>query len=820
MAVQSNARKRDIFDTIIDSEINQNLGEDKSQKGDIFDTIINERTQEDVAPQEDGSFLGQAGDVITGAFGDTLRDVKEIARPIARTGRILASGTLGTAAELANLAVNPFAEAFGAEGLAEATQPGVATEAIKGGFDVLTGGLGQPQTEQEKVLDTAGEFASSLLLGGGIGAAGAASKGVNLAVKFLGAESMAEIIGAAVAGAASEKLRQNDVEGLANVLGTLGAGVVGGGVARTGGKVAKLAAKKLGSGLDIASEAFGFNKLMTENALSIPESEAINIMSTPKEIRLSNIKDLAKRTGVDLPLSLFTENGFIRGVESLLSASPLSGNFYHNMMKKTGNKLLKNYEDALNDVSRKEYNNAFNAGGDALDKLKENRELATIEYTKFYDKAESLIPPNENVDWSNTKDFINDLVSKLNKRISPSEGTKKVLGALKPLQESLSSTVTDTSLVKLTETKNSLNSLVKSGEAGTSSPFFKKIIVSMNKDIKSHVKLNKDSSLTGNENISWGNTKESVDGILSSVNKKLVKSEGDKKLIEELTPLRKAMSPNKKRQSLENLIETKQSLNEMIKFGEVGGTAGSLKRVVSSMDQDIQNYAKKNKEFGLYFNRANELFGTSANRFRNGVVRTIIKNERPENVLKHMNSITGTRQIGDALSTTPNGEKLFGALRRLKLQDMLTEKFMTSTRDFRNKTAATALSELKNQNSLIQELAGKESYKKLRDIGDLAGEMSASFSKFANPSGTAQHLLLGSGISAFIHGLATGNLAAMASPILPFTASAVLTNPRFIGVASRALNAVKRNDIKSMNKSRLALLSLVREEEDKNKSNQ
>src|SRR5690554_829772 len=107
MALQQKKPSQDIFDSISDEEIKNPDMVLESQNKDIFDSI----PDEEVLPikKEKPSFVEQAGEVLSGAFDDTVEDAKQLfVRAPIRTARTLLTGTAGTAAELANLAVNPF----------------------------------------------------------------------------------------------------------------------------------------------------------------------------------------------------------------------------------------------------------------------------------------------------------------------------------------------------------------------------------------------------------------------------------------------------------------------------------------------------------------------------------------------------------------------------------------------------------------------------------------------------------------------------------------------------------------------------------------
>jgi hypothetical protein len=229
-------------------------------------------------------------------------------------------------------------------------------------------------------------------------------------------------------------------------------------------------------------------------------------------------------------------------------------------------------------------------------------------------------------------------------------------------------------------------------------------------------------------------TLNTIENVLSKI-KTASPSSAEKELLNELTALKDNLAPNGIRNiptPVELLIGTKKSLNSTIRWNQDEGVKNLLRKVQTSLLNDIGEYGKINKGWHQYFEDADALFGKVARR------------ERLEQLLsgKGINQATGNLSY-NALSKVIN-------------------------------TPQTAKE--------IERIAGKETFAKIQKLGTVAKAMALKNKNIPNPSGTAVTAAVGG----LLTGIYTAPIPTIAAVIGTGGLTKLLTDQKFLDLAIKA----------------------------------
>lgn len=254
--------------------------------------------------------------------------------------------------------------------------------------------------------------------------------------------------------------------------------------------------------------------------------------------------------------------------------------------------------------------------------------------------------------------------------------------------------------------------------------------------------------------------------------------------------------------SLENLLATERSLNDIINYETQGGSQQLLKALKVKLTESLDSYAKSDRIFGDLWHNAKGRFGDHANMYRNDLINGMLFSQKPEMILAKMSSLSELEKIGKALSGSPNGEQTFKALKRFKLEEFIGKEIMNAgTGEVQYGRAAKVLND-PTKAPLIKELVGPENYKILKNLQKTSEGISKGFKEYANPSGTADvSAAIGSyglAYGSLITGLATMSPAAVSIGVgaiaTPKLMAKALTNEKFLSYARQAAYSGKTNN--------------------------
>lgn len=241
---------------------------------------------------------------------------------------------------------------------------------------------------------------------------------------------------------------------------------------------------------------------------------------------------------------------------------------------------------------------------------------------------------------------------------------------------------------------------------------------------------------------------------------------------------------------IETLINTKTDLNDIINYETQGGVKQYLKGVVHSINKDLQKYGATNPEFATKFKAAEDTAKWNAKTFRNKLVDSLMKKERPEEVLAAINSPSDVVSLEYALGAKPKGRQISQSVKRMKLEELIDTSFIKKQGEIEYGRVARSLAEEnKKKNQLIRALAGHENYKNLEELRTVAQGVSDGkrLYNFTNSGNVVQDVgLVVSGVTGAI-----ANPATLAIIGTPYALSKVITSKTLMKSLTGAVKAQK-----------------------------
>jgi hypothetical protein len=252
---------------------------------------------------------------------------------------------------------------------------------------------------------------------------------------------------------------------------------------------------------------------------------------------------------------------------------------------------------------------------------------------------------------------------------------------------------------------------------------------------------------------------------------------------------------------VQDLINNKIALNDIINYEVQGGAKNLLKGVVADLDRAIIQHGSQNKEFGRLYLDAQKRFAQHAKTFRNKNIDQLIRLQDPAKTLAKMDSVQGIRDISKAIAKSPEGRETFNELKRFKLEQLIGDKLLDSTtQQIKFGTFSKLLEKGKNR-ELMKELLGPKEFKRLENLMKNSGRLAESANKFLNTSRTATTLIDNAALLAMsrdIMNLSHGNVWPLAKKGIGYLGvrqlSKLMTDPEFLKLAEKAIAAEKGNN--------------------------
>lgn len=191
---------------------------------------------------------------------------------------------------------------------------------------------------------------------------------------------------------------------------------------------------------------------------------------------------------------------------------------------------------------------------------------------------------------------------------------------------------------------------------------------------------------------------------------------------------------NLKLVSIQDLMNNKIALNDIINYEVQGGSKQLLKPLTSEIDRTILQYGRKDPGFANKYIEANKRFSAHAKTFRNQTVSNVLRGKNPSSMMSKMNTVQGIRDIKNSLSKTPEGRELFKNLSRFKFDQIVFNNMIDGATNQLKMGKFSNILEKGNNRAIIQELMGNNAYKRLVRLQSATGKIAESAQKFFNSS--------------------------------------------------------------------------------------
>jgi len=186
--------------------------------------------------------------------------------------------------------------------------------------------------------------------------------------------------------------------------------------------------------------------------------------------------------------------------------------------------------------------------------------------------------------------------------------------------------------------------------------------------------------------------------------------------------------------SINELINNKIALNDVINYEVQGGSKQLLKRVVKELDNTISSHGKNNPKFARNWKAANAKFAKHAELFRGKSISNALKTQDPSQIFNKMNTAKGIYEIKKALSSTPEGKKLFNELSSYKLEDLIGKNLIDSTSQQIKFGTFSKLLEKGNNKEVAKALLGDVNLQRLMRLQNNTARLADTAQKFLNTS--------------------------------------------------------------------------------------
>lgn len=252
--------------------------------------------------------------------------------------------------------------------------------------------------------------------------------------------------------------------------------------------------------------------------------------------------------------------------------------------------------------------------------------------------------------------------------------------------------------------------------------------------------------------------------------------------------------------SINELINNKIALNDIIDYEVQGGAKQLLKEAVKAIDEVISSHGKQDPLFAKEWNLANKKFSDHAKTFRNKNVNSFLMSQDPAQILSKMNTAQGIKDFRKSLGNSAEGEKLFNDLSRFKLDELIGKHLEDGVaQQAKFGTFSNALNKGKNA-EILKELLGQQNYKRLEKLSKTAGVLAESANKFLNTSQSGTSVIDAGIVSKIMTDLMQlwyGNPwpAARSIGMLATTRylSKLIADPKFLKLVEEAVLASKSN---------------------------
>lgn len=268
--------------------------------------------------------------------------------------------------------------------------------------------------------------------------------------------------------------------------------------------------------------------------------------------------------------------------------------------------------------------------------------------------------------------------------------------------------------------------------------------------------------------------------------------------------------------SINELINNKIALNDIINWEVQGGAKQLLKGVSKSLDDAIMLHGKQDPAFAKLWKDANTKFADHAKTFReNKNIASSLRTQNPEQVFQKMSTVQGIRDVKKALSKSAEGRELFKDLSRFKLDDLLEKSVQKNAQDVIQFGKVGNIFKNPRTKDLIKELSTPEAYKRLEKLTGLSNQVAESANKFLNTSQSGTTVTNVAAIVDLLKSVGSalsGNFLPLMRTSAQFgtaiSLSKLITNESFLIAVEDAILASKSNNATAIKKAGEKLLEV------------
>jgi len=302
----------------------------------------------------------------------------------------------------------------------------------------------------------------------------------------------------------------------------------------------------------------------------------------------------------------------------------------------------------------------------------------------------------------------------------------------------------------------------------------------------------------------------SIDKLEKSLKPGSVKSTETSTVLKRLQELKNDLydaEGNLKPAKVQDLINNKIELNDIVNYEVQGGQKQLLKGLIRELDNSIVSYGLKNKSFMNDYVMANKEFSVHAKTFRNKNVDSILRSEDPKLLMNKMNTVQGIKDLRTALGTTYEGKQAFKEISRRKLDSLIGDQMIDNVSGQLKLGTFTNLLKKGKNRELVSELLPKEAYKKLVKLQSHVGKLAESAQKFFNASQSATagaDMATMAAVMASVFAALSGNpfmIAKVGAAIGgSYATSRLMGDSKFLSMVEEAILSSEKNNVKAMNK--------------------
>jgi hypothetical protein len=191
----------------------------------------------------------------------------------------------------------------------------------------------------------------------------------------------------------------------------------------------------------------------------------------------------------------------------------------------------------------------------------------------------------------------------------------------------------------------------------------------------------------------------------------------------------------------------RRSLGEVINFERPGGADKLLRPVYEELGNILDRYGRRNPAYGNAREAANNYFRDEVLNIRTNLLDAVKEGKIPEQAINKMNTVSGIRQVRQALANLPDGQQIMDSLSRYKTQQLIFDKIINPETGLMKlpKGAGNGihnfLSKDRKTYQLLQELVPPSQMQRLHQLEHTGRGLHKGFNALVNPSGTADTLL-------------------------------------------------------------------------------